>query len=313
MEHKQFLECVAERDIDLLVLEELHVSPPFREWFLSQSVGVGVDSFHFVGAWHSISHISLGESDLVAIFGDVQQKKMALLVENKIDAPPQPEQAARYRLRGAEGITNGDWDQFCTCIIAPEKYLKRTADASGYDVQLSYEKIREWFRERDERDPRAAYRLRMMDVAIDQSRRGYSPNPHAAVTKLWMDYYNIVRSEFPELQMNKPGGVPAGSDWIVLKSPNVGPNRQIKHKLGMGYVDLQIGGAGSRAQEIAERNQVVLKGEFEVVETGGSASIRALVPVVDRFGDVSSQIDAVRLGLTAATRLAAISPALNLD
>jgi len=33
----QFIECVAERDIDLLLLEEYHVSASFRSWLIGQA------------------------------------------------------------------------------------------------------------------------------------------------------------------------------------------------------------------------------------------------------------------------------------
>jgi len=46
----QFIECVAERDIDLLLLEEYHVSASFRSWLIDKSTSrifaVGNSSRH---------------------------------------------------------------------------------------------------------------------------------------------------------------------------------------------------------------------------------------------------------------------------
>ena len=86
---------ISEREIDLLLLEELHVSAEFRSWFVSQVFGTSVQCAKFLAAWHSVDHSSLGESDLVLKFEDVSEKMTAILVEDKIDAPPQPDQAVR--------------------------------------------------------------------------------------------------------------------------------------------------------------------------------------------------------------------------
>lgn len=307
MQHVRFIECVAERDIDLLLLEELHVSAFFRSWFLAQVFGPDVGCGQFLGAWHSVSHVTLGESDLVIVFEDAQANTTALLIENKIDAPPQPEQAVRYRLRGNVGVNECKWRAFRTCIIAPQKYLAGTANVAEYDARLSYESIRGWFSQSEPIDHRSAYKARMLDEAIEQNRRGYSPTPHAGVTQFWLDYWNLVNEEFPQLCMKKPGQVPAGSDWPEFRNPELGPRRIIVHKLASGVVDLQIASAGDDAEEIEVRNQEVLQGAFKVVRAGKSAAVRATVPKVDRFGDMPSQLEAVRAGLSAASRLLSVS------
>src|SRR6478672_5986605 len=60
MQDVQFIECVAERDIDLLLLEELHVSAAFRVWLVGQAFGQDVCCTRFLAAWHSVSHPTLG-------------------------------------------------------------------------------------------------------------------------------------------------------------------------------------------------------------------------------------------------------------
>jgi hypothetical protein len=104
MRETSFLEAVTERDIDLLVLEELHVSPRFRSWFIASVVADCPERVTFLDAWHSLSDTTIGESDLVLSFRDSAQKAWTILIENKIDAPPQPDQAARYAERGRVGV-----------------------------------------------------------------------------------------------------------------------------------------------------------------------------------------------------------------
>ena len=311
MQEVKFIECVAERDIDLLLLEELHVSSSFCVWVFAQAFGLDHRCGRLIGAWHSVIHPRLGESDLIALLEDGQGGTKALLIENKIDALPQPEQASRYHLRGEAGVSDRQWSTYHTCIVAPQKYLVGTADAAKYDIRLPYESLREWFRRSDPADLRSHYRAKLLDAAIEQSRRGYQPVPHPGVTKFWLDYWRLVTAEFPQLPMKMPGQIPADSDWPVFRGPVLGAGRVIRHKLAAGVVDLEIASAGGVVDEIATRNRGLLQSEFAVVRTGKSASVRAMVPKVDRFGDVSSQLESVRAGLSAASQLLSLSARIN--
>src|ERR1700693_2158188 len=97
-----YLQRVDERDIDLLLMEEFHVSPDFVTWFCER---VGLKDIEFGGAWHSLTDED-GETDVLLRVrsGDT---RMAVLIENKIAAPEQPEQDARYHLRGARARVAG--------------------------------------------------------------------------------------------------------------------------------------------------------------------------------------------------------------
>jgi hypothetical protein len=58
---------------------------------------------------------------------------VALLIENKISAGAQPNQAARYRDRGNEGLGK-IWDDFKTILIAPAAY---SGEKAFFDVFVS--------------------------------------------------------------------------------------------------------------------------------------------------------------------------------
>ena len=311
MQDLNFIGSVAERDIDLLLLEELHVSVPFSSWFLNHIFGLEVSSSNFIGAWHSVSHVSFGESDLIVLSKNEQKCRKAVLIENKIDAPPQPEQAARYRLHGIVGIEDCTWTTYLSCIIAPQRYLTGTANVAEYDIRLSYESLRDWFRQSDPANPRSSYKARLLNEAIEQNRRGYQPVPHLGVTQFWLDYWHLVDAEYPQLRMKKPTLVPWGSDWAEFRNLELGAKRVIRHKLAEGAVDLEIRSAGEIAGEIAARNRETLRGAFEVVRTGKSASVRAAVPKVDRSGTVADQLEAIRAGLSAAARLLDLSARID--
>jgi hypothetical protein len=71
MEETNILEAITERDIDLLVLEEIHVSVAFRKWLATAVFGADAQVAEFINAWHSVSDAAFGESDLVLLFRDV--------------------------------------------------------------------------------------------------------------------------------------------------------------------------------------------------------------------------------------------------
>jgi hypothetical protein len=77
-----------------------------------------------------------------------EDRELAILIEDKIDAEPQPNQAGRYRIRGDARIEKESWHQYRTCIVAPQAYLDSNSEAELYDVRLSYESIKQWFVEK---------------------------------------------------------------------------------------------------------------------------------------------------------------------
>jgi hypothetical protein len=166
------LEAVSERDVDLLILEEMSVNRTFIEAFLAE---IGLDELQQWKVFHSVTDSALGETDLLVrlmLEGGISR---AVMIENKIDAIAQPEQANRYKLRGEAGIENGDWSSFSTCIMAPGRHLQGTGDVSLYDHRVSCERIIEIFQDVGGiEDDRRMYRIETLKLAIEQQRRGYT-------------------------------------------------------------------------------------------------------------------------------------------
>lgn len=306
------LESVSERDIDLLLLEELEVSESFQQWFLKALNQKCLEVCHVIGVWHSITHPQLGESDLIIKTSSTEDMSIAILVENKIDAAPQPEQANRYRQRGEDGKANGCWDDFCTAIVAPARYLEVKQNSDGYDSFVSYEKIQEWFGIQPD-DPRSNFRARLLELAIDQQRRGYVPKADPVVTAFWTGYWEIATNEFPELQFPKPGPKPSESYWPEFRLiPNIPRDRIIIHKCNKGAVDLQINGAATSISQLRKFNGHLLDGDTTIEPTGKSVSFRQSVPKVDIRGIASEQISEIRTALRAVMRLSILSRAIKL-
>ncbi|OGO28028.1 MAG: hypothetical protein A2W33_06175 [Chloroflexi bacterium RBG_16_52_11] len=294
---KNILEAIYERDIDLLVLEEMHVSPAFRKWLVDIVLEQKVELAQFLNARHSISQ-ELGESDLFFEFEDAFKHKWVFLIENKITAPSQPDQAKRYADRGKLG----EWDEYKTIILAPEAYLHQSADAPKYDKQITYEMLRGWFLESLHDRERAEYKARIIQDAIDQNRRRNLPLPDPRVTRFWYEYWLCASREFPELAMPMPGDKGAGSNWIGFKPNGLGKGRNIYHKMDSERVDLEIAGAAGSVEKLRSTYSSILA-DTEIVEAGKSAALRIRVPKLYHFGNFQEQIDNARAGMRAAYRL----------
>jgi hypothetical protein len=92
-----------ERDMDILLAEELQVSPAFANWFLSATNCANCKAGKVLEVAVSKSD-NLGESDLVVLFESVDSKsRFALFIEDKIDAPLQPEIESALTLDSSEG------------------------------------------------------------------------------------------------------------------------------------------------------------------------------------------------------------------
>ncbi len=306
MEQQNKIEAVIERDIDLLLLEEFNVSESFCQWFLS-TIRSPKFGFESLGAWHSVTEPSLGECDLVVLF-KASNSKLALLIENKIDAVVQPQQGHRYKLRGELGIKNGFWTEFITCMVAPQLYLDKEPDAAVYDSNVSYEQIAQWFISEYTSDKRYQYKSYILNEAVAQNRRGYTVKPDERVTEFWSKYWLLASNKFPELELKKPGIKPANSDWLYFR-PSVFDKRfSIVHKLERGDVDLQIAGAAERLEEL----ETLLDGyEVGVAKAGKSAAVRLQVNSIDRFAPFESQQQVVENGLNAAIKLIEIGKLLS--
>jgi len=94
-----------ERDVDMLLAEELRVNAAFGKWVMDK-FGVSADLI-FPAAHINVSVVEDGsEADVVATFRTTSNLNHRLFVENKIDALLMPEQLERY-VRRAEGEKRG--------------------------------------------------------------------------------------------------------------------------------------------------------------------------------------------------------------
>jgi hypothetical protein len=302
MKETNILEGVYERDIDLLVLEEIHVSNEFQNQLLKKVLGEYDLTLHLYSAWHSISD-PIGETDILLLFHGKEENELALLLENKIDAPPQPNQGKRYKERGEEGIESGEWKSFKTVILAPEKYLLNSKDASTYDRQISYEELCDWFLMNKLDHERSSYKVRILKTAIEQNKRGYNPILDERRTNFFHSYWEFAHLEFPELEMEEPGKKSKGSNWVPFRPKNIGKGLFLWHKLDVGHAALELTGQAGNLDTLKSKYSAYIPHDIKIVQIGKSVALRIDVPILDLNLEFEEQLDKARMGLKAMYRL----------
>jgi hypothetical protein len=157
------VESVQERDIDLLLLEELSTNDDFCHWLVNQ---LSLPKYtNRVGVWKSISDFGLGETDILFSYFSENQE-IYLLIENKLDAPFQAEQYERYEKRANKYVLQRQCAAAYCILIAPEKYCQAQLKFS----YLTYEVVGDWLLKRA--DNRSKFKSKIFEIAVEKQRRG---------------------------------------------------------------------------------------------------------------------------------------------
>ena len=305
-----FIASVAERDLDFIVMEEFSINEEFQDWFSARVYGEPIFG-EAIGAWHSVSGSSMGETDILFVFTSDKGQRIALLIENKISASPQPQQGERYRKRGAKGINDGYWEEFRTCVMAPKRYLELSQEP--YDCEVTYEEILAFFSSRRFRDPRFGYKAKIVQEAIEQNRRGYQPEYNDEMTAFVADYYEKYGKTYPELFMQAPKPRPANSDWIVFTPKGLPDDIWICHQLYRGLVKLFFNGKASALDEISGRYKDNMREDMVLGTASKSAAITITVPKVLPFENTFyEEVEKIEIAMEAIRTLHALAREIEL-
>ena len=169
-----------ERDLDLLLAEEFAVNPVFADRFKSRTKFASEEAA-VANFWVSKSN-SLGESDLIIVYERPEGSRFALLIEDKVDAALQPEQAQRYRLRAERDTKDGHYSDSELVLCAPSYYLEHHSNLDGFDRRISLEQIADMLG--PDHDIRAAYRADFLKKAGVSAIFGPGTNIPAAAAEI---------------------------------------------------------------------------------------------------------------------------------
>lgn len=292
-----------ERDMDILLAEEFRVSPEFAKWFLSATGSAAYQTGRVLEVEVSKSD-NWGESDLVVLFeSDDAKSRFALLIEDKINAPLQPEQLARYRLRAQRGQQRGLYTDFYVVLCSPKQYQDRHKDAEGFDAYVSYEDIATFLRKNDPAGKRNLYRAGIFATAATKlghpTPTTYGPETDA----FWKAAYEIAEREFHDLEM-KPTRFASGTAWISFR-PLEFPRQPIAVIVDLkgrnGFADLTFSGVLCRL--FGPLISSILEADMTSHQTGRSTAIRLNIPSFGVSTFDSAVEEHVRTGFGACTRL----------
>ncbi len=287
-----------ERDIDLLLCSELHA----RQDLTKQLTRIWSDpDAVFDGAW--VSHAEFdGESDLIVAFRS-RDRSMILLIENKISASFQPDQALRYQERAMRWRNNSRTTEVMVALLAPQEYISRPG-SDQFDIAISYEDIIDHLKSSE--DPRSNFLADALADGIASYRQGYVAVPDARVSDVWTAIWSVAQSETPQLNMPRPTMKPGRSTWIYFNQAagftyRSGQRVVVAFKAERGQVDLQF----SRMEPSALQRLLagLVEPDMQIVRASKSASVRLSVPEIDFGVSGDEQTDAIRTGLAQAERL----------
>lgn len=299
---------IYERDMDLLILEEFLASPSFAKLFLDK-VGL-VGTYTVVYGAHSLSDAD-GESDITLIL-QYADRKVALLIEDKIDAPTMPEQSARYRKRAEQAMARGEYSEAYVILVAPEAYhdAHRNDKNAAYGYRVTYEQLLQWFAEQPA--ARSQFKKAMIAFAIQQNRLGYQVLEVEEVTSFWRCLRRYCAERHPNLSMlgaDTPKG--GGAAWPEFRTPL--ENVRVVYKSQKGIGDLEFPGFGERIQYLRAALGERLQPGMRIEKTGKSAAVRLEQPnwAVSFHEAFSKQSTVVEEVLQAVETLCAVASKID--
>ncbi|MBR4344153.1 MAG: PD-(D/E)XK nuclease family protein [Lachnospiraceae bacterium] len=288
-------ENVVERDVDLLIMRRFALRDASFIRMFCEKTSIDPDTVYSV---LNVSHSVMtndGETDVEIILSD-GSAKTAFLIEDKIDAIAQPEQAKRYELRAKKAIEQGLYDKYYIFIVAPQKYLNNNQEAGKYAYQVSYEEIREVLSDE--------FEMALIDKALDESKHGYVPVEDRKVTDFWNQLYDFVENNYPDtfnLQGHKGEVRGSNAVWVTMNS---GHGTSVVIKADRGFVDLVIPGYADRFAEFSKVNKDVIDQKRLYIRTASkSLTVRKYIEIIDFAGDFSDQIDRVEDAFNKAKEL----------
>jgi hypothetical protein len=271
-------------------------------WFVGKLLGSGNGLVACIDARRSVTQ-STEKSDLEVDLVDVDASVTRLLIENKINAGLQPQQAHRYRQRGDGYLRNQDCEAFITIIAAPSHYFGNDTSAKGFDLRCHYEDLLAWFQGAQHLGPRHHHKTSLLQSAIEKGTLGYQRVEDAASTEFWRLYWEAARVTAPRLELKKSGGKPSRASFAHYRPTDLPPQTKIVHKLRRSGVDLQLAGLGRRVNEVHRTLGGFLEADMVIERASESAVVRIRVPKVEPQMPFAPQRSAVLPGIEAARRL----------
>ncbi len=296
---------IKERDLDLLLLEEMYSSADFRQW-IREKLGLPCDASFDCGRHQVVE--AFGESDLELDFVS-QSGVYRVLVEDKINARFQPDQILRYQKRAEYYVCEKRDCKDCkTALFAPRRYAPSKVKGFNAVLHLQYEQLRDWYKQRADGDNHIEWKIALLEAAIKKhrftNRRLGVGQPDVRVKKFRHGYWEMANQEFPDLAMPEPLDRVGG--FIYLYPASLLKRVSLVLSPSKGKVALWFGGVSGKSGEekMVTLFGVALDRDMTVKGAAGNVMILLKGQAMNKRGDFFQQTEAARLGLELARRLA---------
>lgn len=222
-----------------------------------------------------------GESDITVII-QADNKKIGLLIEDKINAVAMDEQCNRYTIRGNKGKKNKEYDDFYVFIVAPQKYYESNEEAKKYDHYVSYEECKSYLETKD--DVLSGIWKQQIEQAIEKGKKQSNVTYNPKRMEFLKKYIEYQKKYFKdELDIaNNPDNEGAGG-WVHFRVRL--NNAYILHKAERGFMDLTFSGTAEKKSSIFEfmESRIHELGfkDVKCYVTGKAMAYRINVPIID--------------------------------
>ncbi len=304
----KWLSPVQEHHIDFLLEEEFAANPAFLTFFLEaarehcQLLEEGdlpdASSAPDCSSVRSVMTDKV-ETDVLVVYQSIGSfGRIAILIEDKIRAGFQQQQAERYQVRGEPGKSSGEWDHFWTCLIAPERY---TRGNQGFDTRISLETLKSFF---DGGDARSRFKAGVLDRALTRFAQTGLQKKDETMTQFRSFYASKAEAFFHREEIIWPRARDAwwGDTWFNFNGGPLPKGVEIVHKAAAGVVYLAF-----RHTAQAMLNEVLAQclsdSGIMAVQTGKSASFRQRVTKVTDFTLCEEAEPAISEALNSVRRL----------
>lgn len=289
---------MSERDLDLFILEELHASSGFADWFAGK---LSLPEAQFERARHSVSTMAVerwGETDVLAFYAQASGT-LAVLIEDKIAADFTDRQAERYHERGKKLIENGEASAYTTVLVAPNAYLSRVPADEAWDRRVAVEDLAAWFGEQP--GAHARWRAEAFQRMLDNLRKNAGAG-REDVRRFSAEFAAFLRSSYPGFQHRE-----IDQSWgLELDFPGRPRNARLFWKPNQSVVDLEfyaphVGKLDSHPEEAGLARRLA--------SAGGLRSDRLRAPVgLAAWGEpLATQPEVLEEVMAAAQRLSRLA------
>lgn len=285
--------------IDFLIEEELSCNKEFARAFLDRC---GFTDATVKTVLHSQSD-EFGETDVFVLCVKSDGQVGVLLIEDKITASFQTDQAKRYRMRGMSGVQGGQWATFKTVLLAPSKYIG--ASDHGFDEAIALEEVSDWICSDD--SARGAFKRSRLQKAIDKKTASGVQIVDEEMTEYRRRYTDRIIAYNAEFGTGFIPPIPRlawwGDDWVQWVSEHLPSQCKFRHMSRTGIMEI---GFQSLSRDAAEPILPYLSSSMKLVATGRhkqhSAIQISIKPITD-FCDCPESAETVGKALECAKEL----------